>query len=109
MTAADVMIQMLRDAGVKRVYGIVADSLKPVVDAVRRTEGTDWVHVRHEELAAVAAGAEAQLTGRPAVCAGSSGPGNPHLVMGFSMPIEAARRSWPHRMRWGSLSLKTLT
>jgi len=82
-TIAEQMVRMLRDAGVQRIYGIVGDSLNPVVDAVRRTEGIDWVHVRHEETAAFAAGAEAQLTGRLAVCAGSSGPGNLHLINGL--------------------------
>ncbi|MFC5724661.1 pyruvate dehydrogenase [Streptomyces gamaensis] len=77
------MVRILRDSGVRRIYGIVGDSLNPVVDAVRRTEDIDWVHVRHEETAAFAAAAEAQVTGRLAVCAGSSGPGNLHLINGL--------------------------
>jgi pyruvate dehydrogenase (quinone) len=85
---ANQLVEQLRSAGVKRIYGIVGDSLNSIVDAVRQTGGTarggiDWVHVRHEEAAAFAAGAEAQLTGRLAVCAGSAGPGNLHLINGL--------------------------
>ncbi|MCA1194105.1 pyruvate dehydrogenase [Saccharopolyspora sp. 6V] len=82
-TVADQFIEVLVQAGVRRIYGIVGDSLNPVVDAVRRTDGIEWVHVRHEEAAAFAASAEAQLTGRLAVCAGSCGPGNLHLINGL--------------------------
>ncbi|MCP2168265.1 pyruvate dehydrogenase [Goodfellowiella coeruleoviolacea] len=82
-TVAEQFVQVLRQAGVARIYGVVGDSLNPVVDAVRRTEGIDWVHVRNEEAGAFAAAAEAQLTGRLAVCAGSCGPGNTHLVQGL--------------------------
>ncbi|KAA5837298.1 pyruvate dehydrogenase [Saccharopolyspora hirsuta] len=82
-TVADQLIEVLVQAGVRRIYGIVGDSLNPVVDAVRRTEGIEWVHMRHEEAAAFAAGAEAQITGRLAVCAGSCGPGNLHLINGL--------------------------
>jgi pyruvate dehydrogenase (quinone) len=82
-TLAEQLVWTVRDAGVRRSYGIVGDSLNPIVDAVRRTEGIDWVHVRHEEAAAFAAAAEAQLTGRLAVCAGSRGPGNLHLINGL--------------------------
>ncbi|MDN5894265.1 MAG: pyruvate dehydrogenase [Nocardioides sp.] len=85
---ASQFVEQLQSAGVRRIYGIVGDSLNPIVDAVRRTGGTarggvDWVHVRHEEAAAFAASAEAQLTGRLAVCAGSCGPGNLHLINGL--------------------------
>jgi pyruvate dehydrogenase (quinone) len=76
-------VGILVRAGVQRIYGIVGDSLNPVTDAVRRTPGIDWVQVRHEESAAFAAGAEAQITGRPAACAGSCGPGNLHLINGL--------------------------
>jgi pyruvate dehydrogenase (quinone) len=76
-------VGILVRAGVERIYGIVGDSLNPVTDAVRRTPGIDWVQVRHEESAAFAAGAEAQITGRPAACAGSCGPGNLHLINGL--------------------------
>ena len=82
-TVAEQFIEVLRQAGVERIYGLVGDSLNPIVDAVRRSDGIEWVHVRNEEAAAFAAGAEAQLTGRLAVCAGSCGPGNTHLVQGL--------------------------
>src|SRR4051794_10616854 len=77
------MVEVLRQAGVERVYGVVGDSLNPVVDAIRRTEGISWVHVRNEEAGAFAAAAEAELSGRLAVCAGSCGPGNTHLIQGL--------------------------
>ena len=80
---ARLLVTQLRDMGVERIYGLVGDSLNPVVDAVRTTEGIEWVHVRNEEAAAFAAGAEARLTGKLAVCAGSCGPGNTHLVQGL--------------------------
>jgi len=87
-TVADQLIEQLVGAGVRHIYGIVGDSLNPIVDAVRRTGGSakggiDWIHVRNEEAAAFAAGAEAQLTGQLAVCAGSCGPGNLHLINGL--------------------------
>jgi pyruvate dehydrogenase (quinone) len=82
-TVAGQLVQMLHKAGVQRVYGVVGDSLNPIVDAIRRTDGIGWVHVRHEETAAFAAAAEAQVTGRLAVCAGSCGPGNLHLINGL--------------------------
>ena len=83
MNIAEQFVQVLVEAGVQRVYGVVGDSLNPVVDAIRRTRGIDWVHVHNEEAGAFAASAEAQLTGRLAVCAGSCGPGNTHLIQGL--------------------------
>ena len=80
---ADQFVETLAAAGVKRIYGIVGDSLNAITDAVRRREGMEWIHVRHEEVAAFAAGAEAHLTGSIAVCAGSCGPGNLHLINGL--------------------------
>jgi pyruvate dehydrogenase (quinone) len=82
-TVADQMIEVFVQAGVRRVYGLVGDSLNPLADAIRRNPGIEWVHVHNEEAAALAAAAEAQLTGRLAVCAGSCGPGNTHLVQGL--------------------------
>lgn len=82
-TIAEQLVEVLGDAGVGHIYGIVGDSLNPVVDAVRRRDGMEWRHVHHEESAAFAAGAEAMLTGELAVCAGSSGPGNTHLIQGL--------------------------
>lgn len=80
---ADELVNRLVDAGVERIYGIVGDSLNPVTDAVRRNGKLHWIHVRHEETAAFAAGAEAQLTGKLTACAGSCGPGNLHLINGL--------------------------
>src|SRR5277367_4824358 len=82
-TVAENLVDTLAESGVQRIYGIVGDSLNPVTDAIRRNGKIDWVHVRHEETAAFAAGAEAQLTGQLAVCAGSCGPGNLHLINGL--------------------------
>lgn len=82
-TVAEQFVDLLARAGVRRLYGVVGDSLNPVVDAVRRNAAIDWIQVRHEESAAFAAGAEAQLTGRLAACAGSCGPGNLHLINGL--------------------------
>ncbi|MFI8292895.1 pyruvate dehydrogenase [Streptomyces sp. ms191] len=80
---AEQFVDILVRAGVRRLYGVVGDSLNPVVDAIRRTPDIDWIQVRHEEVAAFAAGAEAQITGRLAACAGSCGPGNLHLINGL--------------------------
>src|SRR5437868_1818186 len=77
---ADQLVETLVAAGVKRIYGIVGDSLNGLTDSLRRQGKIEWVHVRHEEVAAFAAGAEAHLTGELAVCAGSCGPGNLHLI-----------------------------
>jgi pyruvate dehydrogenase (quinone) len=80
---AEQFAETLAAAGVKRIYGIVGDSLNGLTDAVRRQDRIEWVHVRHEEVGAFAAGAEAHLTGELAVCAGSCGPGNLHLINGL--------------------------
>lgn len=80
---ADQIVETLKAAGVKRIYGIVGDSLNGITDALSRSPGIEWVHVRHEEVAAFAAGAEAHLTNAIAVCAGSCGPGNLHLINGL--------------------------
>src|SRR6201985_776967 len=77
------MVESLIAAGVKRIYGIVGDSLNGFTDALRRSKEIDWIHMRNEEAAAFAAGAEAHLTGELAVCAGSCGPGNLHLINGL--------------------------
>src|SRR6516225_9581808 len=81
-TVAEHLVDTLARAGVRQIYGVVGDSLNPVTDALRRS-AIKWVDVRHEETAAFAAGAEAQLTGQLAVCAGSCGPGNLHLINGL--------------------------
>ena len=80
---AQLMVDTLVQAGVERVYGLPGDSLNGFTDSIRKQKKLQWIHVRHEETAAFAAGAEAHLTGRLAVCAGSCGPGNMHLVNGL--------------------------
>ena len=70
---ADLITEILHETGVRRIYGVVGDSLNGLTDSLRRRQDIDWVHVRHEEVAAFAAGAEAALTGELAVCAGSCG------------------------------------
>ncbi|UBF29326.1 ubiquinone-dependent pyruvate dehydrogenase [Kovacikia minuta CCNUW1] len=82
-TIAAKIVETLVQAGVRRVHGVVGDSLNSLVEEIRRTDGIDWIHYRHEEAAAFAAGAEAQLSGQLAVCAGSCGPGNVHLINGL--------------------------
>jgi pyruvate dehydrogenase (quinone) len=91
-TAADYMAEALAQAGVKRIYGVVGDSLNGFTHALRRLNTIEWIHVRHEEGAAFAAGAEAHLTGKLAVCAGSCGPGNLHLINGL---FDAHRNNVP--------------
>lgn len=80
---ADTIVEIIKDAGVERVYGLPGDSLNGFTDAIRTSDGVAWQHVRHEEAAAFAAAAEAALTGELAVCAGSCGPGNLHLINGL--------------------------
>ena len=82
-TVAAQMVETLKAVGVRRIYGIVGDSLNGFTDALRRDGTIEWVHVRHEEAAAFAASGEAHTTGALAVCAGSCGPGNLHLINGL--------------------------
>ncbi len=82
-TVAETLVKTLAAAGVKRIYGIVGDSLNGITNELRRQKTIEWVHVRHEEVAAFAAGADAHVTGELAVCAGSCGPGNLHLINGL--------------------------
>jgi pyruvate dehydrogenase (quinone) len=82
-TIAELMVESLKNAGVKRVYGLPGDSLNGFTDALRRDGTLEWVHVRNEEVAAFAAGADAHLMGSLAVCAASCGPGNLHLINGL--------------------------
>src|ERR1700733_7557647 len=83
MKVADAITEMLHSVGVRRIYGVVGDSLNGITDSIRVQEDIDWIHMRHEESAAFAAGAEAHMTGELAVCAGSCGPGNLHLINGL--------------------------
>jgi pyruvate dehydrogenase (quinone) len=83
MKVSEVCVETLAAAGVQRVYGVTGDSLNGITDAIRRNKQIEWMHMRHEEAGAFAAGAESQLTGEIAVCAGSCGPGNLHLINGL--------------------------
>src|SRR5215831_10293475 len=82
-TVAQLLVDVLAEAGVRRIFGVSGDSLNGVTDSIRSSGRLAWVHMRHEEAAAFAAGAEAYLTGRLGVCAGSCGPGNLHLINGL--------------------------
>ena len=90
-TVAEALVAVLEEVGVKQVFGLIGDSLNPLGDAVRQS-AIEWVGVRHEEGAALAAADQAKLTGRLAVCAGTTGPGSTHLVAGL---YEAARDHAP--------------
>src|ERR1700691_2064903 len=100
-TVAQSLVATLAAAGVKRIYGIVGDSLNGITEEIRRQKTIEWVHVRHEEVAAFAAGADAHVTGELAVCAGSCGPGNLHLINGLfdchrsSVPVLAIAAQIP--------------
>jgi len=80
---ADLLVDVLAEAGVRRSFGVSGDSLNGITDSIRASIKLEWIHLRHEETAAFAAGAEAHLTGGLAVCAGSCGPGNLHLINGL--------------------------
>src|SRR6202790_186551 len=80
---AELLVDVLAEAGVQRIYGVSGDSLNGITDSIRAKKQIQWIHVRHEETAAFAAGAEAHLTEQLAVCAGSCGPGNLHLINGL--------------------------
>lgn len=82
-TVSDVIVEALVDQGVHQVFGVVGDALNSFTDAIRRIDGIDWIGVRHEEVGAFAAGAQAQLTGSLAVCAGTVGPGAIHMLNGL--------------------------
>ncbi len=90
-TVADVLVGVLEQIGVKHIFGLIGDSLNPLADAVRRSK-IEWIGVRHEEGAALAAAGQAKLTGRIGVCAGTTGPGSTHLAPGL---YEAARDHAP--------------
>src|SRR5450432_4043191 len=102
---ADLLVDVLVEAGVRRMYGVSGDSLNGITDSIRVRKDFQWVHVRHEEVAAFAAGAEAHLTGSLAVCAGSCGPGNMYLINGLydchrsRVPVLAVAAQIPSRER----------
>jgi pyruvate dehydrogenase (quinone) len=79
---ADIIVETLQRAGVQRCYGVVGDTLNHITDAIRRSD-IKWVHVRHEEAGALAAGGDAYITGRLTACAGSCGPGSLHFINGI--------------------------
>src|ERR1700726_346624 len=90
-TVSELLVSVLEQIGVKCVFGLIGDSLNPLADAIRRSQ-IEWIGVRHEEGAALAAAGQAKLTGRLAVCAGTTGPGSNHLVAGL---YEASRDHAP--------------
>src|ERR1700685_1666361 len=90
-TVSEVLVGVLEQIGVKHIFGLIGDSLNPLADAVRRSH-IEWIGVRHEEGAALAAAGQAKLTGKLAVCAGTTGPGSTHLVAGL---YEASRDHAP--------------
>src|SRR6478672_13209603 len=90
-SVADVLVSTLEQIGVRYIFGLIGDSLNPLADAVRKSK-IDWIGVRHEEGAALAASGQAKLTGQLAVCAGTTGPGSTHLVAGL---YEASRDHAP--------------
>jgi len=96
---ADLLVDVLGKAGVRQIYGVSGDSLNGITDSIRATKQIEWIHVRHEETPAFAAGAEAHLTGRLAVCAGSCGPGNLHLIYGLYGCLHAQSRAQRPRRR----------
>jgi pyruvate dehydrogenase (quinone) len=102
---AKLVVDTLATAGVRRIYGVVGDSLNGITECLRKQDRIEWIGVRHEEVAAFAAGAEAHLTGTLAVCAGSCGPGNMHLINGLydchrsRVPVLAIAAQVPSRER----------
>ena len=103
-TVAELLVDVLAEAGVERVYGVPGDSLNGITDSIRVRQDISWVGVRHEEAAAFGAGAEAHLTGKLAVCAGSCGPGNMHLINGLYDCPAFQSSLLPHRFRAGKLA-----
>src|SRR6202451_1415086 len=101
-TVADILVGTLQQLGVKHIFGLIGDSLNPLADAVRRSD-IEWVGVRHEEGAALAASGQAKLTGQLAVCAGTTGPGSTHLVAGL---YEASRDHAPVLALSGDMARK---
>jgi pyruvate dehydrogenase (quinone) len=101
-TVADILVGVLEQIGVKHIFGLIGDSLNPLADAVRRSD-IEWVGVRHEEGAALAASGQAKLTGRLGVCCGTTGPGSTHLVAGL---YEASRDHAPVLALSGDMARK---
>jgi pyruvate dehydrogenase (quinone) len=103
-TVAEILVGVLEQIGVRQIFGLIGDSLNPLADAVRRSE-IEWIGVRHEEGAALAAAGQAKLTGRLGVCAGTTGPGSTHLVAGLyeasrdHAPVLALSGEMPRKMK----------
>ena len=103
-TVADILVEVLQKIGVRQIFGLIGDSLNPLADAVRRSD-LEWIGVRHEEGAALAAAGQAKLTGRLGVCCGTTGPGSTHLVAGLyeasrdHAPVLALSGDMPRQMR----------
>jgi pyruvate dehydrogenase (quinone) len=103
-TVAEVLIGVLEQTGVKQIFGLIGDSLNPLADALRRSN-IEWIGVRHEEGAALAAAGQAKLTGQLAVCAGTTGPGSTHLIAGLyeasrdHAPVLALSGDMPRKMQ----------
>src|SRR6516165_794674 len=104
-TVAGTLVEALEKIGVKQIFGLIADSLNPIGDVVRRSSKIEWIGVRHEEGAALAAAGQAKLTGRLGVCCGSTGPGSTHLVAGLyeashdHAPVLALSGDMPSKLR----------
>jgi pyruvate dehydrogenase (quinone) len=103
-TVSELLVGVLQQVGVKQIFGLIGDSLNPLADAVRKSK-IDWIGVRHEEGAALAASGQAKLTGQLAVCAGTTGPGSTHLVAGLyeasrdHAPVLALSGDMPRKMK----------
>lgn len=104
-TVAGMIVDTLHDLGVAHVFGVVGDALNPLTDAIRQTDGIEWVGCRHEEAAAFAAGAQAQLSGTLGVCMGTVGPGSVHLLNGL---YDAAKSRTPVLAVCGQVPLSEL-
>jgi pyruvate dehydrogenase (quinone) len=104
-TVASILVEVLEKIGVKHIFGLISDSLNPIGDVVRRSSKIEWIGVRHEEGAALAAAGQAKLTGRLGVCCGSTGPGSNHLVAGLyeasrdHAPVLALSGDMPRQLR----------
>src|ERR1700684_305229 len=101
-TVSEVLVAVLEQSGVKHIFARIGDSLNPLADAIRRSH-IEWIGVRHEEGAALAASGQAKLTGKLAVCAGTTGPGSTHLVAGL---YEASRDHAPVLALSGDMARK---
>jgi pyruvate dehydrogenase (quinone) len=103
-TVSELLVGVLEQVGVRQIFGLIGDSLNPLADAVRRSQ-IEWIGVRHEEGAALAASGQAKLTGQLAVCAGTTGPGSTHLVAGLyeasrdHAPVLALSGEMPRKMQ----------